>query len=345
MNFLSAFSFLLQLQLGRFFRSKISYRSVRAGARDVRCDVYTPQGNSRGCVVTINGFSPLGNRDRRFVALNRALAGIGFTVYSPYLPDFCELKIHEKQISNLANLFRAIASIENISPDGKISVLAPSFAAGLCLLAASRGDTSHLRAICTIGSFAQIDSLVETLIANPKTDEYGRLILLRNFISLSIGKKPRIERALELALLDNYFKNKAAGFEEFESTMPATERKLLQRLRTDTEFRMLHWERVVRAGGRKARLLTDLSVVSHMGKMRVPATFIHGQDDDVVPASQSSALFAEAKKTGIPSRLVLTPLLSHGDTQKGLHLLPALFHLIRGFSFFFAHAKSAKGIV
>ncbi|MCE9596587.1 MAG: hypothetical protein K8S54_01335 [Spirochaetia bacterium] len=91
-----------------------------------------------------------------------------------------------------------------------------------------------------------IESLVNTLIGRPDTDEYGRLILLRNFISLSIGKRPQVERALELAVLDNYFKNKSAAFPEFESSMRPRERTLLRRLREDTQFRLYHWKRIVR---------------------------------------------------------------------------------------------------
>ncbi|WP_207796216.1 hypothetical protein [Leptospira ellisii] len=69
---------------------------------------------------------------------------------------------------------------------------------------------------------------------------------------------------------------------------------------------------------------------------------IHGVSDNVVPASESGLILERLRERDVPedrSKLVLTPLISHGDIGITLRTLPAIFKLLAGFAFFFRHAS------
>ncbi|HQI21205.1 MAG TPA: alpha/beta hydrolase, partial [Leptospiraceae bacterium] len=72
----------------------------------------------------------------------------------------------------------------------------------------------------------------------------------------------------------------------------------------------------------------------------VPVCLIHGCDDNVVPASESRQLHEKFQLLGATSRLILTPLISHGDSRRHLSDLPAAWQLAAGFAFFFKNAST-----
>lgn len=62
------------------------------------------------------------------------------------------------------------------------------------------------------------------------------------------------------------------------------------------------------------------SPVCHIQHARTPALILHGQDDTVVPASQSYELFRALKDHGVPTELVVYPREGHSLLER-LHLI------------------------
>jgi hypothetical protein len=58
----------------------------------------------------------------------------------------------------------------------------------------------------------------------------------------------------------------------------------------------------------------------------------------VIPASESRQLHQLLAK--YRSKLVITPLLSHGDMQIGVRIVSNVIDLMRGFSFFIRYASA-----
>ncbi|MCB1164889.1 MAG: prolyl oligopeptidase family serine peptidase [Leptospiraceae bacterium] len=334
-------SFLLQTLTGRYRahdRREVQF-STPDGA--LRADVYEPPHPPRATILTINGLAPLGNRDPRFERVNRAMAGTGFRVVSPFLEDLCQYRIGVQNIRQVRGFIEAVLESE-YAIKGRVSIFAPSFAGSLSMIAASDPAVSNrIDAICALGSYASAPAVIEKLFVEHDVDEYGRLILLLNYLHLSIGRNQEVEQALKLAIEDSYFHYRAPLLDGFLDMMQPENRLLFESVRKYTSARNFHWKIIERNAARKGQTVEDLSLASPevIANLKAAISLIHGKNDAVVPASESVELYELLKKAGKKVRLTVTPLLSHGDQASpilNLHHLPGL---VSGFGFFFKHAR------
>lgn len=331
--------FLAASQLKLRAERDLQVRTYSTSAGPVICDVYRPA-RSRGRIVTINGFAPLGSRDPRIINVNEALVYAGFTVVSPTIPEICEFKIDPGHVKLIDTLLCDIASDESLGEDHSVSVLAPSFSGSLCMLSAFQNpNPAHLKAVCMIGSYADAESTLGTVFLDPAVDEYGRLILLKNFIHWSLGRIPGMQKALRTLLHDNYFQPPVPAYPAHARTLQPSTRRVLERLRTQEAFRTLQWKRILQGASRARTTLSRLCLLKNARRVTTAVTLIHGQKDNVVPSEQSRILHNALLGHGINSSLVITPLLSHGDSRITISEAPALVDLCRGFAHFFHSAE------
>ena len=174
----------------------------------------------------------------------------------------------------------------------------------------------------------------------PEVDEYGRLILLKNFIHWSTGRLPGLDRALRALLHDSYFQNSVPAYAP--QKIPRGTLRILERLRTDERYRARHWKRIEGGQTRTGRILDRLCLLANARSVSTSVTLIHGIADSVVPAEQSRILYETLLHHKIQGRLVVTPLISHGDSQLSLSQTPALVDLVRGFAHFFEAASEPE---
>lgn len=309
----------------------------------LRADCYMAKSKSLGTIITINGLAPLGNRDPRFIIVNRSLNQLGYTVVSPFYDEICDYKISLRNIEDIKDSIAYISKQKEISPSGKVSIFAPSFSGSLSLIAVSdKKIAERINSVCAIGAFANVDDIIGNLFANQSLDEYGRMILLLNFLPLSIGENKSLFKAIKLAILDNYFKYKDNLLEPHYSKMKKTDREFFENLKYNRDFRMKHWEIILKKGGKNRELLTALSVTNHIDTLNLPILLIHGLKDDVVPANESSMLYEKLQARGVDCKLCITNLISHGDTGFGFKTLFEVPKLISSFSYFFRKAYDGK---
>lgn len=334
--------FLIQMLTGRFKAHDRSESLLKTPEGSIRIDVYEPVGPSRGTILTINGLAPLGNRDPRFERVNRAMAGSGFRVVSPFMDDLCSYKIGVQNIRQVRAFVEAVQKDSSLAPQGRVSIFAPSFAGSLSMIAAvDPAIADGIDAICALGSFASAPSVIEKLFVEHDVDEYGRLILLLNYLHFSIGRNREVEQALKLAIEDSYFHYRAPMLPEYLETMEPENRLMFESLRKNTAVRNFHWSIIEQAAISRGHSIEDLSLMrdSLLDNLKAAVSLIHGQQDTVVPSEESRKLYAILKKAGKQVRLTITPLLSHGDQKSpvwNLHHLPGL---VAGFGFFFRHAR------
>lgn len=305
----------------------------------LRADCYIPKKKSIGTIVTINGLAPLGNRDPRFIVVNKSLCKLGYTVVSPFYDEICDYKISLRNIDDIKDSILYISSQKELSPSGKVSIFAPSFSGSLSLIAASDKEIANrIHSLCAIGAFANVDDIIGNLFANQDLDEYGRMILLLNFLPLSIGENKSLFKAIKLAILDNYYKYKNNLLEPHYTKMKKSDRDFFENLKYDSEFRMKHWKLILKKGGKNRELLTALSVTNYINSLNLPILLIHGVKDDVVPANESLMLYEKLLARGVECKLCITSLISHGDTGFSFKTLLEVPKLISSFSFFFLKA-------
>ncbi len=296
-------------------------------------------GKSRGAILAIHGMSAQGNRDPRFVTVCKALAHCGYIIVSPLYPDIEGFLIKEETVYVIAKTIQSLAENATLCPSGKISIFAPSFSAGLAIIAASRPETRELvRAICAIGTYSNVETSVEFLLSEQDNDEYARLIILRNFMHHSIGPSNDLSHALRVAILDNGNCRENPELPQLLRTLPRNVRRIFTRLQRESSYRWYHWKRICSPAKGVNDMLKRLSTVSTIDSLKAAVALVHGADDRVIPPTESVILHRRLQEENKLSRLSLTPAISHGDTTLTASMIPALFDLAGTFAFFFKHA-------
>ncbi|TGK17941.1 alpha/beta hydrolase [Leptospira fluminis] len=296
--------------------------------------LYTPKNTPKGTILAVNGLAYLGNKDPRFAAVCKSACAVGYTVISPLLQEVTEFKIEKETIDTIREMILAVSSDPKYSPKGKISYIAPSFSGSMGLIAASAPEVNgRLESILTIGAYCNVQSTLDYVMTSPEGDEYGRMILLYNFIKFEMGENREIESALKACVMDgSYGRDSLELPSVLESIKPAN-RKIFENLRDDSEYRQKIWKKIVENAGKKASFLKDLDVEDKLNSLSCSISVVHGLGDKVVPPQQAVRIAECLEKNKV--RLILTPLISHGDVGISLKTIPKIFDLINGFAFFF----------
>lgn len=343
-GFLCALRFLVYSQ-GKCVRAVDEHPiEMGCGGKTVHARIYRRAAKGRsyrrvGTILAVSGMSVRGNADPRFVAICRAMARCGFLVIAPSFGDIERFRIKEETVRAVAGVIGAIAGNGDLCPTGRVSVFAPSFSAGMCLIAASLPEVAaSVGSICAVGAFGDVDTVLRFIFAEQSCDEYARMIILRNFIHHSIGRNPRIVKALEIAYLDNGFRREEPELPLYLERLSKTDWRLFHLLKNDPESRMMHWGRIKKHSPGVRRMLSGLSVVSHLPGINARVVLVHGADDRVIPASESVQLHERLKLLNKDARLLLTPLISHGDVRLSPSMIPDILRLLGAFAHFFRRA-------
>ncbi|MCB9679868.1 MAG: prolyl oligopeptidase family serine peptidase [Alphaproteobacteria bacterium] len=298
--------------------------SIVLGGR--RMDVVEPEGACVGTVVTVHGMSPAAQRDGRLQRLHGALAALGYRVVSPHFPSIAALRIHAGQIDAIEHAVGAIAASPELCPKGRVGVLAVSFSAGLTLIAAGRRSIAErVSGLCLIGAFGDIHRTMEAVLTRDDLTTYAWKIVLANFLDASIGSCAGVRQALLTAALDEWHQRVVPELPGVIGTLPARDVALVHELLGSRAARLRHFRRIVDAHP----LMLDLaSVVDQVDGVRAPVTLLHGRHDPTIPSEQSELLHAALQRAGVASRLVVSPLLGHGDAALSLGALRGLPDLL-----------------
>lgn len=359
MAFGTAANFMLSLNFERFSNSTVSEivfppnnTAGRSRGRsrvtanvyadeDLHADVYRRAGaRSRGLIVVLHGMTVTGNRDPRIINLCRALAEVGFTAVAPLVPGIQDQQIRPGSYTGVSEFIQRVTEHPDLCPQGKVGLLGPSFSGSACLIAAARPENiDRVSSICTIGSYASVQSAFDFFFHAEEPDEYGKTILLWNFIEYAIGKNKAVLTALKLATLDNGHRRNAeeAELPPYLEKMKTKDRELFERLRHDREFRLELWETKIMNHPALGELKVMIECAANMRPGMAPISLIHGRNDDVIPPSESEILFERCNELNVPARLCLTDLISHGDHGLSFSMIPQTIDLARAFSYFFKH--------
>ncbi len=342
-SYIAGISFIVRSQVAR--PSKIRVRESRLSVEGAHVDalVYLPRARrSRGTILAVHGMAAMANRDPRMAGVCRAFAACGYTVIAPIYGDIASFTITFRTVKSIAGTITALSGDKSLCPAGRVSLFAPSFSGGMALLAASMPETAGVvDSICVVGSYGNVASAVRYLLGRQDIDDYGRLIILHNFIGHAPGVSKKIPGALRSAILDNGLKRDIPLLPQRLSRLNEGERAVINRLFSDPGFRMIQWSRIVEESGKVKRLLKALSVVGNMKGLSAPVTLIHGAEDRVIPPAESLKIRDCLTVHGVRNRLLITPLIGHGDVKFGPGALREAFRLARTFAFFFKHASGA----
>lgn len=274
------------------------------------------RGRRRGVLLGVHGMSPHGEADPRWVQLARAFAAVGFTVVSPRFPCVAALRMEPTQVDLFGAAMDAVAGDPRFGAGGAVGLVSVSFSAGLALAAAGERP-GRVRAALAIGPYASLPEALDALVVRAAPDPYALHIVLANFAERVEGPLPGISEAFWSAARDN-----CAGRGD-------TARAHLGRLDPRVRGAGLRWlddaaaraAFVERLRAQHAPLLAGLDPLPRASWGAGPVVVVHGAADPVIPASQSVVLAERLRAAGRPVRLLVTPLLSHGDAGASMGTL------------------------
>lgn len=316
-------------------------------------DVIEPPKKVHGVIMLVHGMTVLGNRDERLIVLGHALAQAGFRVIAPDFPCIRTLTISEQQIHRIGEAMEAVLHHPELAPRGRLSLLAPSFSGALSLSAASLPHLAgQVDAVCAIGAFSHVESVIEYLMKDAHADPYGRYIVLKKLLAATdLAGETFLLDALDAAIQENInaSRRERGASPTDQLGQPALsvvmerfapeQRQLAQRLFDDAAFRIALLEQ---ASPVLAPEFQALNVANRLDTLKARVFLLHGSHDRVIPRHQSERLNAQMAERRKSASLVVSSLISHGDTQFNYRMVREVGRMVNGFAFFFRHASGRQ---
>jgi pimeloyl-ACP methyl ester carboxylesterase len=296
-----------------------------------RALIYDPAGEARGAVVIIPGLALQAHEDARLHNLAKGFARGGYRGIVLEVPDLSALVIRPETDVDVAD--RLVALVEaGLVPHGRLGVLGPSFSGSLALRAAVTPQVAdRVRAVMTVGAYAEATTTVAYLFDAEDADPYGRLLLLLNFLSVVEPVSDRQIAALRAAIADTGPAAEVPELEPALATLPPAEAERLRRLLEDPEQWRTIGRRILEVGG---ETLGALSVTPIVDRLRCTVVLLHGAHDNIVPPSESVELESALRRAGVDTHVIVSPVLDHANIQGGLTALREGVGMIRAFASF-----------
>jgi len=293
---------------------------------------YQPAHESGRAILLVPGVHAAGIDEPRLVGFARDLASIGHPVLTVELPDLTRYAITTRttdMIEDAAGWMLRQGAYRG--GDGRIGMLGISFGGGLSVVAAGRpAIRDGIAFVMAFGGHADLPRTLRYLCTGLQPDglsrpphDYGLAIVLLGAAPqvvppAQVGPLQQAIRSfLEASRLAMVDQQKAADEFEHAKTLAAT---LAEPARTYMGY--VNARDVARLGPVLLPHVTELGGDPALSPARSPlpaATvfLLHGTEDNVVPAIESTLLARHIQEHGGRVRVLLTPLITHAEVDRG----------------------------
>jgi dienelactone hydrolase len=301
---------------------------VRAGR--IRGRIYRPASVTRRTILLTGGVHAKGIDEPRLVKLAQDLAAGGSPVVTAEVPDLLRYQITPHLTDTIEDAAVWVSSQPSLAPDGKIGLFGVSFAGGLSISAAGRPRLrDHVAFVVSFGGHGNLARVTRYLCTGIQPDgsyrkphDYGIVVTLGNLAEKVVPPeqveplRAAIVTFLHASSLDMV--DKTAAAKEFERA------REMQRALPEPAATLMGYvnNRDVKPLGEAllphiAIFEKDASLSPEFAPGITASVFlIHGADDNVVPAMESAYL-ADKLKGQVPVHLLITPLITHAEVDRG----------------------------
>jgi fermentation-respiration switch protein FrsA (DUF1100 family) len=274
-------------------------------------------------VLLVSGVHPDGIEDPRLVNLARELAATGVIVLAPEIEDL----IHYRLTPRVTDTIEAVAHWMSTRPDvsgaGRIGLIGVSFSGGLSIVAAGRPSVrDRIAYVLSFGGHGDLPRVLRYLCtgegAPVPPHDYALAVLLHQAAELAVPQeqvphlREGIETFLEASSLTARDPGKAAS-------LFAAARSLQLEMHEPSRTLLKHVSdrNVPALGASLVPYLNQLGQDPALSPERspvpvAPVYLLHGADDNVIPAVESTRL-AEYLRGRTRVRQLVTPFLTHVD--------------------------------
>ncbi|MCS6819843.1 MAG: hypothetical protein NZ522_07805, partial [Chitinophagales bacterium] len=176
---------------------------------------------------------------------------------------------------------------------------------------------------------------IRFVIHSNDVDDYGRNVLLYNFLHLTPYFSERLLHVVKTAIEDNGFKRKEPLLPEALKSLTSDEMIFWEKYTHDFRFRENFLEDAFNRVPDRTAWQNAFDILPKVQDILSYIILIHGKNDNVIPASESLALYKQLIAYNKPAYLCISPVLDHGDVQKNLTAYLDFFKILKAFSIFF----------
>jgi pimeloyl-ACP methyl ester carboxylesterase len=328
-------------------------RTIPTRHGPMEAQLYKPPGPTRRTTLLVPGVHKDGVREERLVGLARELASTGLSVLTVGPPDLMRYRLSPSSTDQLEDAIAWASAQPDLSPDGRVEIIAFSFSGGLAVVAAGRAPVRHhVAAVLSFGGHSDLAHVLRYLcdgasapippdaaqlatggerIHVPKPNDYGAVVALLNLAPRMVPaeqvgdlqeavttflRASSIERLARATALSTFAQARQLG-----QALPEPSRTLMDYVNS----------RDVATLGRA--LLPMLSTVALPAALSpalsplptAPVFLLHGAGDSVVPATEMLDL-ARLLNGKTEVHAFASQLITHAETA-GMTALPEMWRL------------------
>lgn len=306
-------------------RDELEIGPSAPGDRPMKAWVLGPEGRRPdGALLLLPGLHPDGPADPRMARFASVLAHAGLLVLTPFLPDFCALKLDPRLMRDADRAFAALLDHPG-RPAVKPGVMSISFG-GLPALRLAGDDqrAAQIGGVLTFGAYARWDAALRFALSGGDGIAHDPLNRPAVFLNLLDGMPQVVDRTRLVAAWKG-FVAETWGRVEMKvdaAWMPVAERWAAEVDPGDVELCRRCFGLIP-----GAEALADDALARHrpdwldprdaLAGLSAPLHVVHGLDDDVIPHTEARVL-VDACPPGASVKLWLTGAYGHTGPSGGL---------------------------
>ena len=289
----------------------------------LRARVFRPAAAASRSVLLVSGVHPDGIEDPRLVNLARELAATGAIVLAPEIDDLIRYRLTPRVTDTIEAVAQWMSALPDVFGAGRIGLIGVSFSGGLSIVAAGRPSVrDRIAYVLSFGGHGDLPRVLRYLCTGEggpvPPHDYAVAVLLHQAAELAVPQeqvqhlREGIETFLEASSLVGRDSAQAARLfgaaRSLQLEMDEPSRTLLKHV-SDRNVSALGARLVpyVNQLGQDPALSPERSPVPI-----APVYLLHGADDNVIPAVESTRL-AEYLRGRTRVRQLVTSFLTHVD--------------------------------
>jgi pimeloyl-ACP methyl ester carboxylesterase len=306
-------------------RTELTIPSSDVATRTMQAWLYRPQGHQhRGAYLLAPGLHYAGPADPRMDRFCKVLASAGYVVLAPFLPDFMELRVRSSLTDDLARCLQLLLDTPDWTAGRPPAIFSISFGGLPAIrLAADPDFRERIARLFLFGGYSDWSRTIEYCltgningVSHRPRDPLNQPVVFMNLVDQLEGVPE--DRATLVAAWRRYVE---ATWGRPEMKQPERYRPLASAAADQLDPELAFYFRLgcglERGAYERCKAALDspsigrlLDPTPAMPEVRCPVTIVHGIDDDVIPYTESEALFQRFRET-TETELHLTGLIDH----------------------------------
>ena len=297
----------------------------------LRARLYRPAHQTGRPILLVPGVHAAGIDEPRLVGFAHDIAATGHLVLTVDLPDLKQYQITVRTTDMIEDAAEWMASEPAFrGRDGRVGMMGISFGGGLSVVAAGRGPLKdHVAFVMAFGGHGDLPRTLRYLCTGIQPDgtrrpphDYGLAIVLLGAADLVVP--PDQAQPLREAILSYLEASRLDMIDKPKAALEFAHAKLLAKTLAEpsrTYMDYVNTRDVARLGPillpHLAQLGSDPALSpDRSGPPSAPVYLLHGSDDNVVPAIESTLLARDLQARGARVHLLLTPLITHAEVDR-----------------------------